>query len=198
MTSPASSDRPGRVLDGREVVLGVTGGVACYKAADLASKLVQAGAGVSVVLTEAATRFVQPMTFQALTRRAVHTSLWQATEDYRSSGHLGLTEQAELLVVAPATANCLAKLAAGLADDLLSTTVLSAWRRCGVLLAPAMNTDMWLAGPTQANVDRLKEFGAHVVGPAEGNLACGTTGFGRLVEPDEILQRVVELLGKSS
>lgn len=197
MTAPAPSDAAGQVLDGREVVLGVTGGIACYKAADLASKLVQAGAGVSVILTEAAERFVQPMSFQALTRRAVHTSLWQATENYRS-GHLGLTDRAELLVVAPATANCLAKLAAGLADDLLSTTVLSAWRRCGVLLAPAMNTDMWLATPTQANVDRLKQFGAHVVGPAEGNLACGTTGPGRMAEPAEILQRVVELLEQKS
>lgn len=193
MTPADVPQTPPEPLAEREVLLCVTGGIACYKAADLASRLVRDGAGVSVVMTDAACRFVQPMTFQALTGREVHTSLWQTAGGFRSN-HLGLTERAELLVVAPATANCLAKLAAGLADDLLSTTALAAWQRCKVLLAPAMNTDMFQATPTQHNLKRLQSFGAHLVGPAEGRLACGTTGAGRMAEPVDILARITELL----
>jgi phosphopantothenoylcysteine decarboxylase/phosphopantothenate--cysteine ligase len=186
----ADSDRP---FDGREVLLCVTGGIACYKSADLCSKLVQAGADVSVAMTDAARRFVSPLTFQALTRRAVFTDLWQRSEDFRSQ-HLSLTERADLIVVAPATANTMAKFAAGLADDLVSALVLSAHEACPILLAPAMNTRMWNAPPTRRNLVTLQEWGLHVVGPNEGRLACDTTGPGRMAEPSEILDAVFGLL----
>ena len=192
MSEAANPDE--RPLAGREVVLCVTGGIACYKAADLASKLVQAGAGVSVAMTDAAQRFVCPLTFQALTGRQVYTTLWLPGEEYRSQ-HLSLTDRAELVIVAPATADVLAKLAAGLADDLVSTLSLAAQGACPILLAPAMNTRMWQAAPTQANVARLREWGFHVVGPAEGRLACGTVGPGRMAEPAQIIQAAKKVLG---
>ncbi len=180
-------------LAGREIVLCVTGGIACYKSADLASRLVQAGAGVSVAMTDAAQRFVAPLTFQAITRRQVFLSLWQAGESY-DAHHVSLTERADLMVVAPATANVLAKMAAGIADDLVSALALSASGACPILVAPAMNSRMWLAPATQQNVATLKARGVHFVGPAEGRLACGTTGPGRMAEPPDILPAVRQLL----
>ena len=182
-------------LDGYEVLLCVTGGIACYKSADLTSKLLAAGAGVSVAMTEAAMRFVAPLTFQTLSQRQVFTTLWLPTEDFRS-GHLAPTESADLMVVAPATADIIGKFAAGLADDLVSTLALSAAGECPILLAPAMNTRMWESPPVQANMRRLKEWGFHTVGPDSGRLACGTTGPGRMAEPDEILQAVTTYLLK--
>jgi len=186
------TDKP---LQDREVLLCVTGGISCYKAADLASKLVQAGAGVTVAMTEAAERFVCPLTFQALTGRRVYTTMWQPSEDYTSQ-HLSLTERAELMIVAPATADIIAKLAAGIADDLVSTLGLSAQGACPILLAPAMNARMWEAPATQANVARLREWGMHVVGPGEGFLACGVVGPGRLAEPEEILETAIRIVGQ--
>lgn len=182
-------------LKGFEVLLCVTGGIACYKSADLASKLTQAGAGVSVAMTDAAERFVTPLTFQTLTGREVFTSLWQAGENYRPR-HLSLTERADLMIVAPATADIIAKISAGIADDLVSALALSAHGACDILLAPAMNTRMWQARPTQVNLKRLTEWGFLTVGPGEGRLACGTVGVGRMAEPDEILAAVEELLKK--
>jgi phosphopantothenoylcysteine decarboxylase/phosphopantothenate--cysteine ligase len=196
MTSESPDNTPGP-LAGREVLLCVAGGIACYKAADLASKLVQAGAGVTVAMTEAARRFVGPVTFRALTRRAVHDSLWEPTEE-QASPHLALTDRADVLIVAPATANVLAKLAAGLADDLVSALGLSAWRACPILLAPAMNTRMWDAPSTQANLQTLRQWGARTIGPEEGNLACRTVGSGRMSEPADILARTIELLAGSA
>ena len=184
-----------KALDGREVLLCVTGGIAAYKSADLASKLVQAGAGVTVAMTEAATRFVGPLTFVSLTRRAVYTSLWQAGE-HHDPQHLSLTEGADLMIVAPATANFLAKAANGIADDLVSTLALSAWGACPILVAPAMNTRMWEAPATRANVARLTEWGVRFVGPGEGYLACGTTGLGRMAEVPDILAAAKEMLHK--
>jgi len=174
-------------LTGYDVLLCVTGGIACYKAADLASKLTQAGAAVNVAMTEAAVRFIGALTFQALTGREVYTGLWQATERH-DSAHLSLTEQADVMIVAPATANILAKMAVGLADDLVSTLALSACGACDILTAPAMNTRMWSAPQTQANVAALVERGVRVVGPGEGRLACGEVGPGRMAEPAEILE----------
>jgi phosphopantothenoylcysteine decarboxylase/phosphopantothenate--cysteine ligase len=188
----SGEDAPGP-LAGREVLLCVTGGIAAYKSADLASKLVQAGAGVTVAMTDAAQRFVAPLTFRALTGRRVCTSMWQPDEA-QASPHLALTERADLLIVAPATANILAKLAAGIADEIVSALGLSACGACPILLAPAMNTRMWQAPATQANLERLRQRGAHVVGPGEGFLACGTVGFGRMAEPREILDVAVGLL----
>lgn len=183
-------DKP---LAGRDVLVCVTGGIACYKAADLVSKLVRAGAGVSVAMTDAAQRFVTPLTFQALSMRQVHTSLWQSGEAYRPT-HIALPASADLMIVAPATADIIAKMAVGLADDLVSTLALSASDACPVLIAPAMNQRMWQAEATRENVARLSARGVHVVGPAEGRLACGEVGIGRMVEPAHILARAVELL----
>ena len=188
--NPSAPDRP---LAGREVLLCATGGIACYKAADLTSKLVQAGAGVCVAMTDAAQRFVAPLTFQAISGRKVHTTMWPSPAEF-SSQHIELTERADLMIVAPATADILAKMAAGIADDLVATLALAACGACEILVAPAMNTRMWQAPPTRENMQRLRDRGAHVVGPATGRLACGTTGPGRMAEPDEILAAAVELL----
>ncbi len=186
-------DGGGRRLDGYEVLLCLSGGIACYKSADLASKLVQAGAGVSVAMTEAACQFVQPLTLQALTHRPVFTSLWQSAQDYNAR-HLGLTARADLMVIAPATADILAKMACGLADELVSTLALSACGACEILVAPTMNTRMYQAPPTQANLARLKGWGVQVIGPESGPLACGELGPGRMSEPADILERIASLL----
>ncbi len=180
-------------LAGYEVLLCVTGGIACYKSADLASALVQAGAGVTVAMTAAARRFVAPLTFQTLTARPVYTSLWQRTAESRTE-HIALTELADLMIVAPATADILGKFAAGIADDLVSALALSATGSCPVLLAPAMNTRMWSAPAVQANLAKVKDWGFHVVGPVEGRLADGTIGLGRMSEPTDILAAATKLL----
>jgi len=180
-------------LGNYEVLLCVTGGIASYKSADLASALIQAGAGVSVAMTDAAAQFVTPLTFQALTGRQVHTSLWQSAEDYRSQ-HICLTELADLMVIAPATANMIGKMASGIADDLVSTLALSAHGSCGVLLAPAMNTRMWDSPAVQGNIEKIAAWGVNVVGPAAGRLACGTIGIGRMAEPEDIFQAATEVL----
>lgn len=190
MTKP--QDKP---IASREVLLCVTGGIAAYKAADLASKLVQAGAGVNVAMTDSAQRFVTSLTFQALTGRPAYTSLWQSQETY-TAGHISLTELAELMVVAPATANIIAKMAHGLADDLVSSLALSASGACHVLIAPAMNTRMWSAPATQANITVLADRGVSIVGPGEGRLACGTVGVGRMAEPAEIIAAAADILSK--
>jgi phosphopantothenoylcysteine decarboxylase/phosphopantothenate--cysteine ligase len=149
-------------------------------------------------MTESACRFVQPLTFQTLTRRPVHTSMWQPAEEYRIE-HIALTAQADLMVIAPATANVLAKMACGIADDLVSTLALTAaGGACGILVAPAMNPNMLNAPATQANLRTLSEREVEILGPAEGRLACGDEGAGRMVEPVDILKRVAELLKRSS
>jgi len=178
-------------LAGREVLVGVTGGIAAYKTAALVSRLVQDGAAVSVIMTEHATEFVGAITFQALTGRPVHTDLFVSPEVYRAE-HISLAEKADLVVVAPATANCLAKLALGLADDLLSTVLLAI--DVPLVLAPAMNARMWAHPAVRANVETLGQRGAKFVGPREGYLACGTTGPGRMAEPEEILAVVTKIL----
>jgi len=178
-----------------EVLLCVTGGIACYKAAFLASRLVQDGCGVSVAMTDAATRFVAPLTFQTVTARKVHTTLWPDGQAF-SSRHIALPDQADVVVVAPATANILAKAACGIADDLVSTLLLAAGDK-PVVVAPAMNTRMWNAPATRENIKTLAARGVHVVGPAEGRLACGTTGPGRMAEPDDIHDVIVNLLGNT-
>ncbi len=187
-------DRP---LVGCEVLLCVTGGIACYKSADLTSRLVRAGAGVTVAMTESATRFVAPLTFQTLSGRRVYASLWQSSDDF-SPEHLSLTESADLMIVAPATANIIAKISAGIADDLVSTLALSSAGACPILIAPAMNTRMWDAPATQANVEKLVERVVRVVGPVEGVLACGTVGMGRMVEPAEIVEAAKDILRRGT
>ncbi|MGC1273509.1 MAG: flavoprotein [Planctomycetaceae bacterium] len=178
-------------LEGREILLGVTGGIAAYKAADLTSRLVQAGARVTVVLTEAATHFIGATTFEALTSRPVHRDGFRPQEHFQGE-HIGLARRAELFVVAPATADYLAKVAQGHADDLLSTLALTI--TCPALFAPAMNADMWAKPAVQRNIERLREDGVHLVDPGSGWLSCGQIGPGRMAEPAEILDRIELLL----
>jgi len=175
----------------RRIVVGVTGGIAAYKTAMVVSRLVQRGAEVRVVMTESATRFVAPLTFETLSGSTVHHSMWERSESFNSA-HVALADWAEVCVIAPATANIIAKMAHGLADDLLSTTVLAL--EVAVLLAPAMNDRMWHKAAVQENLTRLSRWGYHFVGPAEGRLACGTVGPGRMAEPEEIVAALESLL----
>ena len=179
-------------FSGRTVVLGVGGGIAAYKACELARLFVKGGAQVRVAMTAAATRFVGPLTFQALTGAPVLTDLLDPGAD-RSYGHLQLARAADLLVVAPATADLIARLRAGMADDAVTTTALAA--TCPVLLAPAMNTRMWGNPAVQENLAALRARGFHVVGPGAGELADGDVGEGRLADPADIADAAARLLG---
>jgi len=179
------------VFEGKHILLGVTGSIAAYKAADIASKLTQAGAEVDVVLTEHARRFITEVTFRAITRRPVLTDLFDEPEE-RQIAHIHLAKRADVLLIAPATANILAKLAVGIADDLLSTLALATQAK--VVIAPAMNTVMWQHPATQHNVRVLEERGAHFVYPAEGMLACGDVGAGKLADTPLILAAVEQVL----
>lgn len=176
---------------GKTIILGVTGGVAAYKAAELARLWIKAGYGVQAVMTEAATHFVGPATFQALTGRPVLTDLWGATGD--GMDHIHASRHAEVIVVAPASADFMSKLAQGRADDLLSTLCLA--RACPLAIAPAMNREMWANPATQRNLARLRQDGIMVIGPDAGEQACGETGPGRMSEPAAIFDAVETLLG---
>ena len=178
------------MLQGRKVLLGVTGGIAAYKSAHLVRLLTGAGAEVTVVMTESAGRFIGPDTFAALTGRPVHTSLWERPGEVL---HVRLAHETELVVVAPATANLLAKLAAGLADDLLTSTLLE--YRGTIVVAPAMHTGMWEHPATQANAEILRGRGVRFVGPATGPLAHGDEGVGRMADPEAILEELSAPLG---
>jgi phosphopantothenoylcysteine decarboxylase / phosphopantothenate---cysteine ligase len=173
------------ILENKRIVLAVTGSIACYKAVDLASKLTQAGAHVDVMMTEAAQRFVTPLAFRSVTGRQVYADMWSLAEHVQ---HVNLGETADLLVVAPASAQTMAKLAHGLADNLLTVTALAA--RCPLLLAPAMDGAMYEHPATQANLRLLQERGALVAGPAEGRMASGLIGLGRMVEPAALLAQI--------
>lgn len=175
-------------LQGKRIVLGVTGGVAAYKACELARLLGKAGASVDVVMTEAATRFVAPLTFQALTGRPVYVSLWETPQE-NGMAHIDLTRGADAIVVAPATADFMAKLAHGRADDLLSSLCLA--RECALLVAPAMNRQMWENPATQRNVAQLRADGIAILGPATGEQACGEVGEGRMLEAAELCDALI-------
>jgi phosphopantothenoylcysteine decarboxylase/phosphopantothenate--cysteine ligase len=173
-------------MNGREILIGVTGGIAAYKTAALVSQLVQAGAHVSVAMTPAAQEFIGKATFAALTGRAVATEVFE--DEYPLGAHIRLAEQAELFCIAPATANFMAKAAQGLADDLLSTLYLAF---PGVtLIAPAMNCDMWEKPAVQRNVQQLREDGVKVVDPEEGWLSCRKRGLGRMAAPETIFAAI--------
>ncbi len=174
-------------LQGKRILLGVTGGVAAYKAAVLARELQRAGARVQVAMTEAATRFVGAVTFQALTGEPVFTDPWDA-RIADNMAHIELTRGADAILVAPATADFMAKLAHGLADDLLSALCLA--RECPLLVAPAMNRQMWLNAATQRNVAQLAADGVAILGPASGEQACGETGAGRMLEPEDLVEEL--------
>ena len=167
-----------------KVVVGVTGSIAAYKACELVRLLVKRGDEVHVVMTEHARAFVTPLTFQTLSRNPVECNLFEDPQDWKPE-HISLAAAADLVVVAPATANILAKMAHGIADDLLSSTLLAT--KAPVVVAPAMNTGMWENPATQANVATLAARGVRIVSPGVGDLACGTAGAGRMAEPDEIL-----------
>ena len=175
-------------LQGKRIVLGVTGGIAAYKAAELVRLLGKQGADVQVAMTEGATHFVTPTTFQALSGKPVFTDQWDARMP-NAMAHIDLSRQADLIVVAPASADFLARTAHGLADDLLATMVLA--RDCPLLVAPAMNRQMWENPATQRNVVQLRADGVGILGPASGEQACGEVGAGRMLEPEEILEEVI-------
>lgn len=181
-------------LEGKRVVLGVTGSIAAYKAADIASKLVQAGADVDVIMSSAATQFVGVSTFEALTHRPVTTGLWEAHSEL-SIDHVALALRADCVVIAPATANTIAKLALGIADDPLTATILAT--EAPIIMAPAMDAEMYASPSTQRNVKTLTDDGVILAGPASGRLASGLVGQGRLVDTETIVGLVRQAIGKN-
>ena len=177
------------MLTGKKIVVGVTGGIAAYKACELVSRLKKRGAQVRVVLTEHACQFVQPLSFETLSGNPAYTDSFDRKYEI---GHVALAKWADLLLIAPATADCMAKMACGIADDLLSTTCLAV--RCPVLVAPAMNSAMWRNPATQANLELLRSRGLRFVGPEAGRLACGDDDVGRMSEPEQIVKAVEAIL----
>lgn len=177
----------------KNVVLGVTGSIAAHKAADLASLLTKAGCNVRVVLTADAQKFITPLPFKTLSRNPVITDLYDEEEGWKPT-HIRLADEADLLLIAPATANCIAKLANGLADDALTCIALALNPNAKTLIAPAMNGKMWQHAATQMNVATLKKRGAEFIGPEKGMLSCGYEGVGRLWPVEKIAQRAVALL----
>ncbi|MEX2373900.1 MAG: bifunctional phosphopantothenoylcysteine decarboxylase/phosphopantothenate--cysteine ligase CoaBC, partial [Dehalococcoidia bacterium] len=184
---PAPAPLPGREGDplrGANVVLGVTGSISCYKAVEIASRLVQAGASVDVALTSHATEFVTPLTFRSITAREPYGDMWRPHGEF-GEAHVELARRADLMLIAPATASILARLAYGLADDMVALTAIAT--TAPLLVAPAMDAQMWEHASTQANVALLAERGVQFLGPAKGRLASGRVGLGRLVEPERIV-----------
>lgn len=179
------------MLTGKQIVVGVTGGIAAYRAAELVRLYVKAGAQVHVIMTSAATEFVTPLTFQTLSGNPVHIELFNLISE-REIGHIALADRADVLVVVPATANLVGKVAAGLADDLLTTTIMAT--KAPVLLVPAMNSNMWENPIYQQNQSRLVDLGYHVVEPVSGLLACGWQGKGKMAEPDDVFEATARLL----
>ena len=181
-------------LQGRHIVLGLTGGIACYKSAELVRLLTKAGATVQVVMTEAAAAFITPVTMQALSGRPVLMSQWDAREP-NNMAHINFSREADAIVIAPASADFIAKLAQGRADELLSLTCLARPREtCPLLVAPAMNREMWGHPATQRNVSLLEQDGTTILGPGVGDQACGEVGDGRMLEPDQLLEDIVAAL----
>jgi len=178
----------------KTVVLGITGSIAAYKACELTRLMVKAGWSVHVIMTEAARKFVAPLTFQTLSRNPVETDAFAPVAAWEP-GHIALAERADLMLVAPCTANFIAKLAHGFADDLLASTALAT--RAPLVIAPAMNSGMWDNPATQENLDTLRRRNISIIAPAEGELACGTCGNGRMEDPQKIFDFLRELTGNS-
>ncbi len=186
------------MLENLNILLGVTGGIAAYKAVDLAGKLTARSARISTVMTESACRLVAPKSFEAVTASPVYTTMWNTTGNHKIN-HIALVDSADIVVVAPATANIIGKIAGGICDDLLSTIMCVCWPKIesgAVLLAPAMNSNMWANPVVQKNVKALTEMGFQLVGPAEGRLACGTEGPGRMSEPQDIIEAIEKIASK--
>ena len=180
-------------LDGVKVVLGVSGGIAAYKAIDLASKLKANGADVRTVLTESAINLVSAKSFEAVTGGPAHTSMWEQQEF--KIGHVNLADWTDVIIIAPATANIIGKFAGGICDDLLSTMLCACWAK-PMLFAPAMNDKMWANPAVQENIKFAEKIGVKMIGPMQGRLACGTEGIGRMAEPQEILEAVAKIAGE--
>jgi len=180
------------MVKGKTVVLGITGSIAAYKAADLASKLTQEGAVVNVIMTDSATKFITPLTLRSITNRPVVTDMWELTTEF-SIEHVALAEAADVVVIAPATANIIAKLAVGIADDMLSCTVLAT--EAPVVIAPAMNVNMYQNSVTQDNLTKLKDRGFTIIDPEYGRLASGKMGQGRLADIDKIIDAIKQVAG---
>ena len=181
-------------LNHLNILLGVSGGIAAYKVVGLAGKLTAAGAKVKTVMTENACQLIGPKSFEAVTGTSVYTNLWSTCEEHKIS-HVNLADWADIVVVAPATANIIAKIAAGVCDDLLSTTMCVCWQKPR-LLAPAMNNNMWLNPVVQRNIKAVKDMGVELIGPEKGRLACGSEGMGRMSEAEDILKRIEEIASK--
>ena len=174
-----------------KVLLGVSGGVAAYKAVDLASKLTGLGANVNTVMTKNACKLIGPKSFEAVTCSRVFTDLWSSCEEYEI-GHIALVDWADIIVVTPATANIIGKLANGICDDLLSTVLCACWNK-RILIAPAMNENMWLNPAVNWNVKTITEMGIATIGPVKGRLACGGKGVGRLAEVEDIVEAITKI-----
>lgn len=177
-------------LAGKKIVLGMTGGVACYKVAELTRALGKAGAHVQVVMTRAATQFITPVTMQALSGNTVFTDQWDA-RIHNNMPHIDLTRDADAIIIAPCSTDFMFKLAHGACDDLLSTLCIARPRHVPLLIAPAMNVEMWQNAATQRNVAQIEEDGIQVLGPAAGDQACGETGMGRMLEPEQLLTEII-------
>jgi phosphopantothenoylcysteine decarboxylase/phosphopantothenate--cysteine ligase len=195
MSSDALPSATQQSLKGREIIVAVCGGIAAYKVADVVSKFVQFGAGVTVVMTAEAEKFITPLTFEALSGRPVRTSTFNLV-DTSDPQHIGLTERADLMLVAPATANIIAKISHGLCDDLVSLMVCAA--ACPVVFAPAMNNRMWENPIARENVAKLQGLGYRFIGPEPGWLACRNVGMGRMSEAAKIVEDVTQMLTVSS
>ena len=183
------------MLANKNILLGVTRGIAAYKSVDLASKLKSAGANLKTVMTQNACRFVGPLSFEAVTGSSVFTTMWTAPEEHKI-GHIALADWANIIVIAPASANIIGKIAHGICDDLLSTLLCASWSIAAkgkAIVAPAMNNKMWENPVVQKNIEAIKSIGYQLVGPAHGRLACGTTGVGRMSEPMEILEVIEKI-----
>ncbi len=192
--SPGDPDAARSGVRGKRIIVGVTGGIAAYKACTLVSRLAQAGGEVTVCMTPAATKFVTPLTFQALSARPVYTSAWEHVESHDPQ-HVSLASGAHAVVIAPCTMDCIARLAHGLTDDVVTLVVSAVDRKkTPVLLAPSMNAAMWSQASTQRNLETLRRDGFVLVGPDEGWQACRTVGQGRMSEPEVILERVAAAL----
>lgn len=179
------------MLNKTNILLGVSAGIAAYKSAYLASMLVKAGAVVRCILTENACKLIAPRTFEALTNQAVITDLWTTASEHKIT-HINIIDQTDIIVVAPATANIIAKAACGIADDMLSTTLCAGWNK-PTIYAPAMNTKMWTNPATCRNIQTLEKQGCRIVGPEKGYLACGTEDIGRMSEPQAIFDAITQM-----
>ena len=180
-------------LDGKNIVIGITGGIAAYKSCELVRLFIKAGANVQVIMTDSAQKFVTPLTFETLSKNRIIKSMFDDPHTFEIE-HISLSESCDISVVAPATANIIAKYSAGICDDFLSTFLISS--DLPLLFAPAMNTKMWENPITRRNLETIKNVGAHIIEPESGELACDTSGKGRMAEPDKIFIKVVDILKK--